>query len=75
MSQPQGDRIRALLKKYGLTQAKAAEIVGVDPRTVRRWLAPEDAPTFNKIGPCCERLLAYAGRTYKNNLERDRSKK
>jgi transcriptional regulator with XRE-family HTH domain len=48
MSQPQGDRIRALLKKYGLTQTKAAEIVGVDPRTVRRWLAPEDAPTFNK---------------------------
>jgi len=37
-------RLRALLKKHRLPQVRAAALLGVDQRTVRRWLAPPKSP-------------------------------
>ena len=36
--------LRALQQRARLTQAQAAELCGVSPRTYRRWLADENAP-------------------------------
>jgi transcriptional regulator with XRE-family HTH domain len=66
----QGTRVKDTLKKYGLTQAKAAQLLGIDVRTMRRYMTGESI-----IHPCCEKLLNYIGRTHLYNSARDRSSK
>lgn len=36
-----GLELRALLAKHQVTQKKAAEMIGVDPRSITRWLSGE----------------------------------
>lgn len=36
---PSPDRVRALLEKAGLSQRKAAKILGINPRTMRHYCA------------------------------------
>lgn len=38
---PDPDYLRALIEQAGLTQINAAEAIGVDHRTMRRWLLGE----------------------------------
>lgn len=40
---PSSERLREFLKAHNLTGATAAGLVGVEPRTVRRWTAYESA--------------------------------
>lgn len=40
---PTGEQLRDFLRKYNLTGAAAAAIVGVDSRTVRKWTASGEA--------------------------------
>ena len=75
MEETQGARLRTALKRYKLTQAKAAELMGINPSTMRRYLADETASSFRTIHPCCEKLLNYIGRTHLYNSARDRSTK
>ena len=42
-SKPTVEKLRALMKEKGLTGAKAAEIVGVNSRTIRKWTGGERA--------------------------------
>ena len=42
-SKPTAERLRALMKQKGLTGAMAAEIVGVNSRTIRKWTGGERA--------------------------------
>jgi DNA-binding transcriptional regulator YiaG len=46
-------RLRAALKRLGLTQVAAAHALGVAPRTVRQWLAGD-----RRIPEPAARLLA-----------------
>ena len=46
------DALRELLKKHGLTGSQAAEIVGVNSRTIRKWTGGERG-----IPPAAWRLL------------------
>ena len=73
MKEQQGDRLRAALERYGLDKYKAAELMGIDDSTMRRYLIDESSSAFRKIHPCCEKLLNYIGRTHKYNAARDRS--
>jgi transcriptional regulator with XRE-family HTH domain len=41
--------LRALLASAGLTQQAAANLIGVDGRTVRKWLADIDAPSHRDM--------------------------
>lgn len=41
---PTGPEMRALLLRWGLTGRAAADLVGVTPRTVRRWIGSERHP-------------------------------
>lgn len=40
---PNAEELREFLKKYNLTGAEAARLVGVDSRTIRKWTASEEA--------------------------------
>ncbi len=40
-AQPTGNEVRELLKTAQLTGSKAAAIVGVNPRTIRKWVGEE----------------------------------
>lgn len=46
-------QLRAALKRLGLTQVAAAQVIGVAPRTVRQWLAGD-----RRIPEPAARLLA-----------------
>jgi hypothetical protein len=50
--------IRACIEILGITQVEAARIYGVNPRTMRRWLACGQAP------PGWRRILAAHVRTW-----------
>lgn len=54
--------LRATLSRLELTQAEAAQLLGVAPRTVRRWLDGEDIP-----GPAEQALRAWI-RLHNRNL-------
>ena len=45
---PDPDYLRSLIEKAGLTQAKTAELVGIEARTMRRYLAFRDSPNYQK---------------------------
>lgn len=54
--------LRLILSRLELTQAEAAQLLGVAPRTVRRWLEGEDIP-----GPAEQALRAWI-RLHERNL-------
>lgn len=39
--QPTGNEVRTLLQMADLTGSKAAALVGVNPRTIRKWVGEE----------------------------------
>ena len=41
--------LRALLASAGLTQQAAADLIGVDGRTVRKWLADVDSESHRDM--------------------------
>lgn len=41
--------LRALLKQAGLTQQAAADLLGVDGRTVRKWVADVDSASHRDM--------------------------
>jgi transcriptional regulator with XRE-family HTH domain len=41
--------LRALLASAGLTQQAAADLIGVDGRTVRKWLADVDSDSHRDM--------------------------
>jgi hypothetical protein len=45
----QGPALRALMQRCGLTGAAAGDLIGVDGRTIRRWLADPGAPGFRPM--------------------------
>lgn len=38
--------MRAAIRRAGLTQEKAAQLVGIAPRTLRQYLAPDGSPPY-----------------------------
>lgn len=38
---PSGAAIRAMIERTGLSQVAVAKAIGVDPRTIRYWVAEE----------------------------------
>src|SRR5437588_7266986 len=54
--------LRQVLVRLDLTQNEAAQLLGVAPRTVRRWLEGEDIP-----GPAEQALRAWI-RLHERNL-------
>lgn len=68
---PSSDEIRIVLYIAGeaegrpdkkLTGDNFAKLVGVNPKTARRWIAPEDSANFQKMPYSAWRLLLqYAG--------------
>ena len=57
---PNPDYLRSLIEQASLTQTGAAKLVGVDPRTMRRYLAFTDSKNYIKapyaVQYCLERL-------------------
>ena len=51
--------LRALLASAGLTQQAAAGLLGVDGRTVRKWLADVDSASHRDM-PLCRWLQLVA---------------
>lgn len=49
--------LRALLVQLGLTQVGAADLLGIDPRTFRRWIAPNGRPK-EWVGPALRQAAA-----------------
>lgn len=53
----QGKKLFLILLRNNLTQAALAKIMGVNPRTVRRWLQPEGQPGHRKMPPAVWYML------------------
>jgi DNA-binding transcriptional regulator YiaG len=49
--------LRARLARLGLSQTGAARLLGVDDRTMRRWLADSDTPGARYVPGPAQRLL------------------
>lgn len=45
---PDPDYLRELIAKAGLTQSATAELVGITPRSMRRYLAFTDSPNYQQ---------------------------
>jgi transcriptional regulator with XRE-family HTH domain len=56
------DELQQTLLRLGLSQTDAAQLLGVSPRTVRRWLEGEEVP-----GPAAQALRAWI-RLHERNL-------
>jgi transcriptional regulator with XRE-family HTH domain len=56
------DELRQILLRLGLSQTEAAQILGVTPRTIRRWLEGEEIS-----GPAAQALRAWI-RLHERNL-------
>lgn len=49
---------RETLSRLGLTQTGAAKLIGVPPRTLRRWLDRPGASGYREIPETATRMLA-----------------
>jgi transcriptional regulator with XRE-family HTH domain len=54
---PSPEYLRKLIEDAGITQAKAAELLGVAPRTVRSWLSGDNAIPW-AMAECLRAYLA-----------------
>ena len=59
---PQWRDVRAVMQQIGLTGSQVANLVGVQPRTVRKWVSPPDTANHNPIPYAAWRLLLIAAR-------------
>jgi hypothetical protein len=46
---PEPEELRAWIRDRGMTVGKAARLVGVDPRTARKWTAPRGSASHRAI--------------------------
>lgn len=49
-----GNRLYEMRKEKGLSQEKAAEVLGVTRQTISKWETDQSTPDFDKILPLCE---------------------
>lgn len=56
-ARPTPDEVRELLRSQGWTGAAAAEVAGVNPRTVRKWVGGESPISYD----CWRSLIERAG--------------
>ena len=49
-----GNRLYDMRKEKGLSQEKAAEVLGVTRQTISKWETDQSTPDFDKILPLCE---------------------
>ncbi|MCM1114505.1 MAG: helix-turn-helix domain-containing protein [Clostridium sp.] len=49
-----GNRLYEMRKSKGLSQEKAAEILGVTRQTISKWETNQSTPDFDKILPLCD---------------------
>ncbi len=54
---PTSEDVKALVKQFNLTGGSVATLTGVEPRTVRKWMAPDSAANHSKIPYAAWRLL------------------
>lgn len=59
---PRPEYLRALLAQAGLSQREAATLIGVDPRTMRYYLAAEDAQRRAAAPYCVQYALEQLAR-------------
>lgn len=45
---PDPDYLRSLIAKAGLTQAQTAQLIGINARSIRRYLSFTDSPNYQK---------------------------
>lgn len=45
---PDPDYLRSLISKAGLTQAQTAELIGINARSIRRYLSFTDSPNYQQ---------------------------
>jgi transcriptional regulator with XRE-family HTH domain len=62
------DRIAALRKKQGLTQARLAEMVGVEQPTVQRWETGKREPDFEALTNLADALGVEPGAFFDPNI-------
>ena len=60
------EQLRDLIKRAGITQARAADLAGVSTRAVEQYLAPEGTPAHRRIplsvsGLLCLSLILLGG--------------
>ncbi len=54
--------LRSALKAVNLTPHRAARLLGVDPRTVRRWLQEPGDPGYRRVPPMTVVILSLMDR-------------
>ncbi len=54
--------LRSTLKAVNLTPHRAARLLGVDPRTVRRWLQEPGDPSYWRVPPMTVVILSLMDR-------------
>ena len=54
---PDYNQVKILKSKSGLSGAELAKLVGVEPRTFRKWIAPTEAKNSTNIPYSAWRLL------------------
>lgn len=53
------DALRALMREYGLTQPRVAELAGVSLKTVESWLAVPGAVAYRRMAPRHLELIQF----------------
>ena len=59
---PQWREVRAVMEQIGWTGSQVANLVGVQARTVRKWVSPPDSSNHTAIPYAAWRLLLIAAR-------------
>lgn len=69
---PDPDYLRTLITKAGLTQAKTAKLIGINARSIRRYLSCIDSPNYQQapyaIQFAIECLAIGEHSSYRKNL-------
>lgn len=63
---PDPHYLRELIKKAGLSQAQAAKVIGIQTRTMQRYLTHTDAKNYTPVPYCVQyalEVLAFLAHT------------